>query len=177
MRACVHAGLPGIAGVIMRGVKLLQLLPCQVRDGQRLSAGHHRVGVVWIQFVLEVLGIQSLIVGLQKSFKTVRKIKSELKTLNTNLGKVKLQHKFLLNFASDLQYENQLFSGDIKKCGVTAYERPHNEKLVTYKSSFHFVKHHSFKNERAVGIRRVFIFQPPAFLPEQIKKQNKTIMQ
>lgn len=57
---CV-GGLPGVAGVIMRGVKLFQLLPRQVGDGQRFPARHHGVGVVWIQLVLEVLGIHPLV--------------------------------------------------------------------------------------------------------------------
>lgn len=54
----------------MCGVELPELLPGQVRDGQRLSARHHRVGVVWVQFVLEVLGINSLVLRLQKSIKS-----------------------------------------------------------------------------------------------------------
>lgn len=58
---CGGVGLPGVAGVIMCGVELPELLPGQVRDGQRLSARHHRVGVVWVQFVLEVLGINLLV--------------------------------------------------------------------------------------------------------------------
>lgn len=37
--------------------------------------------------------------------------------------------------------------------------------LSTYKSTLHFIKHHSFKHQRGLGICGVFILQPPAFLP------------
>lgn len=46
-------------------------------------------------------------------------------------------------------------------------------KGVTYESSLHLIKHHPLKDERGVGVRGVLIFQPPAFLPEQIKVQNE----
>lgn len=46
-------------------------------------------------------------------------------------------------------------------------------KGVTYESSLHLIKHHPFKDERRVGIRGVFVLQPPAFLPEQSKVHNK----
>lgn len=59
--------LPGIAGVVVRGVELLELLPTEVGNGQRLSAGHHRVRVVRIKFVLEVLSVQTLVVRLPRN--------------------------------------------------------------------------------------------------------------
>ena len=41
--------VPGIAGVIVHGVEVLQLFPGEVRDVQWLSSRHNRVSVVWEQ--------------------------------------------------------------------------------------------------------------------------------
>lgn len=38
--------------------------------------------------------------------------------------------------------------------------------IVTYKGSFHLIEHNSLKHQRGAGIGRIFILQPPAFLPE-----------
>ena len=46
----------------MRGVEVSELLPGEVGDGQGLPSRHHRVGVVWVQLVLQMLGIHSLVV-------------------------------------------------------------------------------------------------------------------
>lgn len=51
----------------MCGVELSELLPGEVWDGERLSSRHHRVGVVRVQLVLEVLAVQALIVRLQEN--------------------------------------------------------------------------------------------------------------
>lgn len=53
--------LPGVARVVVCGVELSELLPGEVGDGQRFPPRHHRVGVVWVQLVLEVLGVHTLI--------------------------------------------------------------------------------------------------------------------
>lgn len=124
---CVCVCLPGVARVIMCGVKLPQLLPGQVRDGQGLPPRHHSVGVVWIQFVLEVLGINSLVVRLQKAIQ-----------------------------------RNKITTPTWKKCSFRT--------AVTYESSLHLIKHHPFKDEGGVGVTGVLVFQPPAFLPEQITR-------
>lgn len=43
-------------------MEVLELLPGEVRDGQRFPSRHHTICVVRIQLVLEVLGIHLLIV-------------------------------------------------------------------------------------------------------------------
>lgn len=62
--------LPGVARVVVCGVELSELLPGEVRDDQRFASWHHRVGVVWVQLVLEVLGVHTLIFWLQKHKQT-----------------------------------------------------------------------------------------------------------
>lgn len=54
--------LPSVAGMVVGGVELFKLLPGEGWNGQRFSTGHHRVGVVRIQLVLKVLGVQALVV-------------------------------------------------------------------------------------------------------------------
>lgn len=46
---------PGIAGVVVHGVELSELLPCEVGDAQGVPSGDHRVRVVRKQAVLKVL--------------------------------------------------------------------------------------------------------------------------
>lgn len=52
--------------MVVCSVELFELLPGQVRDGQRFSARHHRVGMIREQLVLEVLGEQTLVIRLKK---------------------------------------------------------------------------------------------------------------
>lgn len=58
--------LPGVAGMIVCGVKLFELFPGQVRDGQRLSSRDDRVRVLRVQLILKILGIQLLVVRLEE---------------------------------------------------------------------------------------------------------------
>lgn len=62
----MSVSLPGVAGVVVCSVELPELLPAKVGDGERLSSGHHGVGVVWVQLILEVLRIHTLVFGLQE---------------------------------------------------------------------------------------------------------------
>ena len=50
-----QAASPGVAGVVVHGVELSELLPCEVRDAQGVPSGDHRVCMVRKQAVLKVL--------------------------------------------------------------------------------------------------------------------------
>ena len=50
-----QAASPGVAGVVVRGVELSELLPREVRDAQGVPSGDHRVRMVRKQAVLKVL--------------------------------------------------------------------------------------------------------------------------
>lgn len=62
----IFLDVPRVAGMVVSGVELFELLPGQVRDGQRFSTRHHGVGVIREQLVLEVLGEQTLVIRLKR---------------------------------------------------------------------------------------------------------------
>ena len=51
----LKGALPGIAGVVVYGMELFQLLPCEVGDAQWIATRDHRVRVLRKQSVLEML--------------------------------------------------------------------------------------------------------------------------
>lgn len=66
---------PGIAGVVVRGMELSQLLPREVWDAQGVTSGDHSVRVVRKESVLKVLREDPLVVCLS----------SEKRHTNTNV--------------------------------------------------------------------------------------------
>lgn len=60
-----NAASPGIAGVVVRGMELSQLLPREVWNAQGVTSGDHSIRVVRQESVLKMLGEYPLIICLQ----------------------------------------------------------------------------------------------------------------
>lgn len=56
---------PGVTGVVVGSMELLELLPREVWDAQRVTPGDHGVRVVGQEAVLKVLREYPLVVRLQ----------------------------------------------------------------------------------------------------------------